>query len=85
MQVKICLSLNYENNDSKIPDSLDLSDRELAMLVASMLYEEGKLSIGQAAEVAGLSKLSFIELLGERKISVFNYPVEDLKTDMLNA
>ena len=54
-----------------IPDSLDLSDRELSMLVASMLYEEGKLSVGQAAEVAGLTKRSFIEFLGNHKISVF--------------
>lgn len=68
-----------------IPDSLDLSDRELSMLVASMLYEEGKLSVGQAAEVAGLTKRSFIELLGNHKISIFNHPIEDLKSDILNT
>lgn len=39
----------------KIPDTVDLDDKEIAMLVASTLYEKGKLSLGQAAELAGLT------------------------------
>ncbi len=33
------------------------------MMVASRLYETDKLSLGQAADVAGLSKQTFAELL----------------------
>jgi len=29
-----------------IPDTLDLDDREAAMLLATKLYEQGKLSLG---------------------------------------
>ena len=42
-----------------VPDTLDVDNMELAMLVATKLYEQGKLSLGQAAEVAGLTKRTF--------------------------
>ncbi len=68
-----------------IPDNVDVNDLDLAMIVASKLYEDGKLSSGQAAEVAGLSKRTFIELLGKYGVSVFNNEVQDLNTDIANA
>lgn len=46
----------------KIPDTLDMDSSDVAMLVAARLYEQGKLSLGQAAEVAGLTKRTFAEL-----------------------
>ena len=68
-----------------IPDSLDLTNRELVMLVASRLYEQGKLSLGQAAELAGLTKRSFAELLSQYNVSIFNFPSTDLSSDVENA
>jgi predicted HTH domain antitoxin len=68
-----------------VPDNLDLDNQDLAMLVASSLYEQGKLSLGQAAEVAGLSKRTFAELLGKFNVSIFNFPASDLSTDVANA
>lgn len=68
-----------------IPDSLDLDDKEVTMLVATRLYEQGKLSLGQAAELAGLSKRTFAELLGRYQVSLFNYPASDLARDIQNA
>lgn len=55
----------------KLPKSVDVSDFEIKMIVASKLFELGKLSSGQAAEVAGLSKRAFLELLGKYNVSVF--------------
>ncbi len=69
----------------KIPDSFELEDKEIAMIVASTLYEKGKLSLGQAAEMAGLSKRAFAELLGNYEVSIFNYPANDLSKDVKNA
>ena len=69
----------------QIPDSLDLDNRQIAMLVASRLYEQGKLSLGQAAQVAGLTKRTFAELLGAYNVSIFNFPVSDLSKDVVNA
>ena len=68
-----------------IPDSLDLTNRELVMLVASRLYEQGKLSLGQAAELAGLTKRTFVELLNQYNVSIFNFPSTDLSSDVENA
>lgn len=68
-----------------IPDALEIDNNEIAMLVASQLYEQGKLSLGQAAEVAGLTKRTFAELLGKYNVSIFNFPASDLSRDVANA
>ena len=68
-----------------IPDCLDVDNRDLEMLVSTRLYEQGKLSLGQAAEVAGLTKRSFAELLGTYGVSIFNFTVQDLSKDVANA
>jgi predicted HTH domain antitoxin len=68
-----------------IPDSLDIDNMQIAMLVASKLYEQGKLSLGQAAELAGLTKRTFAELLGSYNVSIFNYPASDISRDVANA
>ena len=69
----------------KIPDTVDLDDKEIALLVASTLYERGKLSLGQAAEIAGLTKRAFAEILEKYDVSIFNYPPSDLSRDVENA
>ncbi len=68
-----------------IPDSLEIDNSEVAMIVAVELYEQGKLSLGQAAEVVGLTKRTFAELLGRYNVSIFNYPASDLTRDIANA
>lgn len=68
-----------------IPDTIDVSNNELVMLVATKLYEQSKLSLGQAADVAGLTKRSFAEMLGKYNISIFNSPVSDIAKDVAKA
>lgn len=68
-----------------VPDSFDLDDKEVAMILATKLYEQGKLSLGQAAELVGLTKRTFAELLGNYGVSIFNYPPSDLSRDVKNA
>lgn len=68
-----------------IPDSLDVDNQDLAMLVSTRLYEQGRLSLGQAAEVAGLTIRTFAELLGKYNVSIFNFPAQDLIRDVANA
>jgi predicted HTH domain antitoxin len=68
-----------------IPEMTDIDSRELSLIVATQLYESGKLSLGQAAEVAGLSKRTFAELLSGYNVSIFNFPASDLKRDIANA
>lgn len=68
-----------------LPDKFDLTPEETMTLLAVKLYESGKLSLGQAAELAGYSKKTFMELLGNYNVSVFNFPPEELDNDIANA
>jgi predicted HTH domain antitoxin len=69
----------------QLPETLDMDSKQLAMLVAAQLYERGKLSLGEAASVAGLTKRTFAELLSSYNVSIFNYPASDLSRDVANA
>ena len=68
-----------------IPDNIDPKDYDFPMIIASKLYEDGKLSAGQAAQIAGLSKRTFIEMLGRYGVSVMSDSVNDLYSDINNA
>jgi predicted HTH domain antitoxin len=68
-----------------IPDTLDLDEKEAKTSMAANLYQMGKLSIGQAAELAGYSKRAFMEIIGNYGVSIFNYSESDLENDILNA
>ncbi|MDR0791917.1 MAG: UPF0175 family protein [Chitinophagaceae bacterium] len=65
----------------KVPEMSELDSLQLYMILASSLYEQGKLSLGQAAELANMSKRTFAELLGNYNVSIFNYPASDLKNE----
>ena len=67
-----------------LPKNVDVSDFEIKMIVASKLYELGRLSSGQAAEIAGLSKRAFLEILGKYNVSVFGYDEKELAEDLKN-
>lgn len=69
----------------QVPENLDIDSNEIAMIVASTLYEKGKLSVGQAADLVGLSKRAFIEIIGKYGVSIFNAPASDLASDLENA
>ncbi|HJP62081.1 MAG TPA: UPF0175 family protein [Mucilaginibacter sp.] len=68
-----------------LPDNVDLTQQEALTALAAQLYEMGKLSLGQAADLAGYSKSTFMELLANYGVSIFNYPPEELDNDILNA
>jgi len=68
-----------------IPDALDLDASQASLLLASRLYEQGKVSLGHAAELSGMGKRAFAELLGSYGVSLFNYPPAELAHDVANA
>jgi len=67
-----------------LPSTIDLGDREAKMALASKLYELGKLTLGQAAELTGYSKETFMELLADYGVSLINYPPSDIIKDAAN-
>lgn len=68
-----------------VPDNFEIDKKEALLMIASKMYEQGKLSLGQAADVAGLTKLAFIEILNNYNISIFNFPASDIENDVANA
>ncbi|WP_295587519.1 UPF0175 family protein [uncultured Lamprocystis sp.] len=68
-----------------VPDFVDLDARELRLLLGATLYNQGRFSLGQGAEMAGLSKRAFMESLGRCGISAFTHSPEDLARDLANA
>ncbi len=68
----------------RVPDNRGAAF-DYALYLASKLYEDAEMSAGQAAEIAGLSKRTFIEMMGKYGVSPFSSRVEDLLTDITNA
>lgn len=64
-----------------IPDNVNLNERETKRFLAAKMYEIGKLSLGQAAELVGLSKIAFSEILADYEVSLINYPPSDVIRD----
>ena len=84
----------YYSTNINIPQEIVLSLREsseniikdMKRTVAVKYYKENKLSLGQCAELAELSKEEFIELLSSYKVSIFNFENdEELLEDIKNA
>jgi predicted HTH domain antitoxin len=73
-----------------LANTLRLSEKdfESEMKITSLvkLYELGKVSSGVAAQVLGLSRLDFLELLGKYKVSFLSeYDTNGLTDDVENA
>lgn len=63
-----------------IPPSV--TEGEAKLYLAMKLFEIGRLSCAQAAELAGYSKRTFMELLGKHGVAVMDYPVHELQEDL---
>lgn len=58
---------------------------EARLLLALKLYETGKLSTGLAAQMAGVSRVTFFFLLGQHGLSPFGETPEELEEDFAHA
>jgi predicted HTH domain antitoxin len=63
----------------KLPDNIDLNEKEISIMLASKLYDLGKMSLGQAANLVGLNKEEFMNELGKYNVSVFGETLEELE------
>lgn len=60
-------------------------EHELRFLVAAKLYELGRVTSGQAAALADLPRVDFLNTLGRYQISVFNYDLDELDEEIQAA
>lgn len=64
-----------------IGTDLELTPERVKLETATGLYASGAVTLGQAAELAGISQTQFLHELGKRNICV-NYRLEDLQHDL---
>jgi predicted HTH domain antitoxin len=60
----------------------NMTKDEAQTLLAVKLYETGRVSLGQAAKLAGYSKRAFIEILGRHHVPIFNYSPDELRGEL---
>jgi predicted HTH domain antitoxin len=60
----------------------DVSVEEARILLMIKLFETGRLSLGQAARMAGYSKKVFMELLEKAGVPVFDSPASELQDEL---
>jgi predicted HTH domain antitoxin len=65
----------------EILESTHLSEAELRAELALTLFAQERLTLGQAALVAGCSQLEFQKLLASRRIPI-HYGLEELEEDL---
>jgi predicted HTH domain antitoxin len=63
----------------KEPDELA---REMKIAAAVKWYELGEISQGKAAEIAGLNRIEFMDVLIRYKVSPFQYTAEELAEEI---
>ncbi len=65
----------------ELPDGLNFGEREAKRFLAAKMYETGRLTLVQAARLAGLSATAFSEILADYDVALVNYPASDVTDD----
>jgi len=68
-----------------VPDMANLSKTDAQILFAMKLFESENLSLGKAAEMAGLSYRTFYELLIRHGVPVVSMTEEDVLEEVTNV
>lgn len=72
-----------------LPDSMQLTLNDFAaearMAMAAKLFELGRISSGQAAELCGVTRAAFLLTLPQWGVAQIRYPASELVTDLTNA
>jgi len=64
---------------------MNIKEDEVKLLLAIKLLEDGIVSLGKAAEIAGYSEKAFAEVLLHRGIPPIKYSKLDLDKELKNA
>ena len=64
----------------ELPPEVPVEEARLLLMIK--LFETGRLSLGQAARMAGYSKKAFMELLAKAGVPVFDYPAGELEGEL---
>jgi len=79
--------MNIEKLSMKYPSGFELAVRmtiecHIRLMAALKMFELGKVSSGKAAQLAGMSRVEFLETCGRYRVSVFNYFAQELEQEI---
>ncbi len=82
--------MNIEKLTMKYPSGFELAVRmtkeeiecHIRLMAALKMFELGKVSSGKAAQLAGMSRVEFLETCGRYRVSVFNYSAQELEQEI---
>ena len=57
-------------------------EQNIRLMAALKMFELGKLSSGKAAQLAGLSRVEFLEACGRYDVSVYNYAPDEAAAEV---
>ena len=60
-------------------------EKEMRLAAAMKVYELGRLSSGRAADLAGMTRVAFLQRASDFKVSVFQQAPEEIEEDLRNA
>jgi predicted HTH domain antitoxin len=71
-------------DDTALPfgDSDEQFAREFRLAAAIFWYDRGLISQGKAAEIAGMTRVDFIDALGEANVSAIQLTVDELEAEL---
>ncbi len=64
-----------------LPDTLQISEADLRTELAISLFQQERITLGTASQLAGLHQIEFQRLIASRGICV-HYDIEDLEQDL---
>ena len=57
-------------------------EHHIRLMASLKMFELGKVSSGKAAQLAGMTRVEFLETCGRYRVSVFNYPLEEVEREI---
>ena len=68
----------------EILQASQLTPDEFRQEIALHLFQTGRLTLGYASKLAGMSPNAFRQLLKQRSIPLYSYDIEDFELDLKN-
>ncbi len=60
----------------------DEMEQHIRLMAALKMFELAKVSSGKAAELAGMSRIDFLETCARYRVSIFNYPPDEVESEI---
>ena len=85
--------MNTETISFEVPQDLLASmkvgsvelGQSIRLLAAIAYFQEKKLSLGKAAQLAGINRLAFMDILSQRGIVIFDYDESILASELIGV